>query len=285
MSKKPEMIGGPKKHVGEFTTLADTTLARIGAFQHGTEPHRDPDEEFFPTPSLIFTTTGTWDIRTRHGRYHAYPGTIVYGRPGDHFRCRHDLEIPDDEALFVRFFDEQPLGAFENGHARELQSSVRSLAPATRAAQELLRLIVWEAQKNVADPLKLDLLSLSLLAETASMCGEAIPPPSVDQPYDRVETAKTYLHAHYGERVDLATLAKVAGFSAFHFARVFRAHVGESPYRYLIDLRLDRAAELLRETTLPVTQICHDVGFGSLSHFITTFRRRTGKTPTQFRRQ
>lgn len=48
------------------------------------------------------------------------------------------------------------------------------------------------------------------------------------------------------------------------------------PYRYLMRLRIQYASNLLRDSPLSVTQVCHRSGFNSLSHFITTFHRHTG---------
>jgi AraC-like DNA-binding protein len=56
------------------------------------------------------------------------------------------------------------------------------------------------------------------------------------------------------------------------------------PYRYLIRWRIDYASQLLRESSLSVTQVCHRSGLNSLSHFITTFRLHTGLSPSQYRR-
>jgi AraC family transcriptional regulator len=61
--------------------------------------------------------------------------------------------------------------------------------------------------------------------------------------------------------------------------------VGMPPYRYLINLRIQRAAQLLRESDLTVTQILHRAGFHSPSHFTTTFRRHMGLSPTAYRRR
>jgi len=70
----------------------------------------------------------------------------------------------------------------------------------------------------------------------------------------------------------------------FYLTRIFKQRYGVPPYRYLIGLRIDYASDLLRESSLSVTQVCHRSGFNSLSHFITTFRRHTGMSPSQFRR-
>jgi AraC-like DNA-binding protein len=62
-------------------------------------------------------------------------------------------------------------------------------------------------------------------------------------------------------------------------------HLGMGPHRFLVRLRVEHAARLLRTSSLSVTRICYDVGFRDLSHFITTFRRFTGMTPLQYRRR
>ena len=79
-------------------------------------------------------------------------------------------------------------------------------------------------------------------------------------------------------------VARAASLSPFYLTRIFKARYGVPPYRFLINLRIDRATELLRDSSLTVTQICHRSGFNSLSHFITTFRRHTGLSPSQYRR-
>jgi AraC-like DNA-binding protein len=80
-------------------------------------------------------------------------------------------------------------------------------------------------------------------------------------------------------------IAHEAALSPYYFTRQFTAFVGVPPYRYLIGLRIERAQQLLRETELTVTQICHRVGFNSLSHFTTTFRQHTGVSPSAYRRR
>ena len=71
--------------------------------------------------------------------------------------------------------------------------------------------------------------------------------------------------------------------SPAHFSRQFRATFGESPHRYLQRRRVERGMELLRETDRPVTEICFDVGFGSLGTFSRTFRVIVGEPPSSYR--
>lgn len=99
----------------------------------------------------------------------------------------------------------------------------------------------------------------------------------------RVEAAREYLEANMTKDLDMASVARAAALSPFYLTRIFKAQYGVPPYRCLIRLRINYAAEL-RTSMLSVTQICHRVGFNSLSHFITTFRRHVGVSPMQYRR-
>jgi AraC-like DNA-binding protein len=95
----------------------------------------------------------------------------------------------------------------------------------------------------------------------------------------RVDRAIERIEVDYGDLLCLRDLASTAGLSPFHFARVFRDATGLPPHRYLTAVRLRHAADRLRQGAA-VTETCFDVGFGSLSHFITAFRARFGVLPS-----
>ena len=81
----------------------------------------------------------------------------------------------------------------------------------------------------------------------------------------------------------LMEIAYVVGLSPFHFARLFKAATGTSPYRYLLDQRLRRAKDFLRSGWLPIAEIAAQVGFPNHAHFCRTFRMREGASPTAWR--
>lgn len=88
---------------------------------------------------------------------------------------------------------------------------------------------------------------------------------------------------HFAEPLNVPKIAQVAAMSSAHFTRRFRVVFGQTPHQYLYQRRIERAQWLLRTTQLPITQICHDVGYESLGTFTRTFRRLTGETPSVFR--
>jgi len=93
-----------------------------------------------------------------------------------------------------------------------------------------------------------------------------------------------HIDRHLDENLDLATLARVANFSAFHFHRLFHALTGEPLGDYIRRRRLEMAAMRLRsQPDLPVLEVALGVGFGSTEAFARAFRTRFACTPTAWR--
>ena len=99
----------------------------------------------------------------------------------------------------------------------------------------------------------------------------------------RLLRARDAMDRAYAEPLDVRAVAAVAHISEAHFSRSFRAVFGETPHRYLQRRRVERSMFLLRETDRSVTDICLDVGFGSLGTFSRTFRAIVGETPSAYR--
>src|SRR5216684_5846144 len=99
----------------------------------------------------------------------------------------------------------------------------------------------------------------------------------------RLLRARDAMDRTYAQPLDVAALARIAVTSQAHFSRTFRDTFGETPHRYLQRRRVERAMFLLRRTDREVTEICLDVGFGSLGTFSRTFRDIVGLTPTEYR--
>ncbi|MGO1055404.1 helix-turn-helix domain-containing protein [Crossiella sp. CA198] len=95
--------------------------------------------------------------------------------------------------------------------------------------------------------------------------------------------ARDLIDSSYAEPLDIPALARAAMVSQAHFSRTFKHAFGETPHRYLLTRRLERAQALLRNRKLTVTQVCLAVGFTSLGSFSTQFRRFVGESPSSYR--
>jgi AraC family transcriptional regulator len=85
--------------------------------------------------------------------------------------------------------------------------------------------------------------------------------------------------------LSLSELAREAGLSAAYFSQRFKLSTGTSPHQYLLRLRICKAKTLLEESEAPVIDIAAECGFQTQQHFARIFRRLTGKTPTEYRRE
>lgn len=97
--------------------------------------------------------------------------------------------------------------------------------------------------------------------------------------------ARDLADREFAQPIDLDRLAGAAGLSKYHFLRSFKATYGLSPAAYVSQRRIERAQDLLRATSLTVTEVCHAVGFASLGSFSTRFRALVGVSPTEFQQR
>jgi AraC-like DNA-binding protein len=95
--------------------------------------------------------------------------------------------------------------------------------------------------------------------------------------------ARDLVDARYREPLDVPALARAARLSPAHFSREFRRAFGDTPHRYLLTRRLERAAALLRNTDRTVADICLTLGLRSIGSFTSSFGRTFGVSPTTYR--
>lgn len=103
-------------------------------------------------------------------------------------------------------------------------------------------------------------------------------------PMAALRRVKRFIEENLASELSLENLASVAGVSRFHFARQFRAVVGETPHGYLVRRRLERGRELLLNSRLPINDVAVACGFSDPSHFAKRFRREYRVGPSDFRR-
>jgi AraC family transcriptional regulator len=92
-----------------------------------------------------------------------------------------------------------------------------------------------------------------------------------------------YVRANIASNVSVTELAGLVQMSPSHFARVFKATFGVTPYRFVMQMRIEGAKEMLARTELSASQVSMAFGFSSQSHFVKVFRQFTGVTPRQYK--
>jgi AraC family transcriptional regulator len=94
-----------------------------------------------------------------------------------------------------------------------------------------------------------------------------------------------YIQAHLDQKISLADLADCLHLSVPHFERMFRTTTRRAPYRYVLDLRLERARVLLEQAGLSLVEVAAQCGFSSQSHFTAHFTQYVGVSPARFARK
>lgn len=97
------------------------------------------------------------------------------------------------------------------------------------------------------------------------------------------EKVTAYISEHFAEPVTVSQLAALAGLSDYHFIRIFKKQTGFTPHEYLLNTRMNTARYLLKNSRLPVKEICFSTGFSCESVFCSAFKRIEGMTPAQYR--
>lgn len=92
-----------------------------------------------------------------------------------------------------------------------------------------------------------------------------------------------YINEHLNQEIKLADLAQLLGMSQFHFSHLFKQASGTAPYQYLLQQRVERAKQLLKQTDQSIIDIAFLCGFNSHSHLTKQFRQFTGMTPKAYR--
>ena len=171
---------------------------------------------------------------------------------------------------------------FHGGESRRiLHAILKAGGPVYRAGNRMA--LFDELFIQAANPCKKSDILVSgklygLLTELLLLAGDYRQMP------EAVERAASYMENHSAEEIGLDEIAQAAHLSKYHLSRQFKSKIGLSPYEYLLNLRLNRAKELLVTTGLSVSEISRQCGFVNQSGFLRLFKRVQGCTPLQYRK-
>jgi AraC family transcriptional regulator len=217
--------------------------------------------------SFFLTTGGApYDVRWRAVSEEPFEAMLVF------------IELPVLQRALEEVF------ADEATHARLRDASAFN----DEALNSLLGLLREELMRTQASPLVVHSLARLIaihLARSYGVTDEESHSSSPSLPGHKLRQITDWISEHLSEEFSLERLASQAGLSRFHFQRLFKAATGVAPSRYHIDLRINEARRLLRETRMSVVDVALEVGYASPSHFARLFRRETGLSPSDYRRQ
>lgn len=102
---------------------------------------------------------------------------------------------------------------------------------------------------------------------------------------EKLKEVIKYIQTNYNKPISIKELADIAQYSEYHFLRFFKNETSKTCTQYINHFRIQKAAFLLSNTNLAITEIAYEVGFGDVSYFIRTFRKYMAISPTKFRKK
>jgi AraC-like DNA-binding protein len=193
--------------------------------------------------------------------------TVVHFRPD--FWGAALLELPESREL-IHLLEQARRGIRLHGPVRDV---VRRLLARLLTATGVARLV-----------LLLRILTLVAAADEVELLASSpYRTPGNESDTERINRIYAYSLAHFQQAIPLADIAAVANLSAHSFCRYFKAHTRKSYSRFLLELRVRHACQLLHGGPLSIAQVCYESGFNQFSSFNKYFKQITGMTPLYYR--
>lgn len=261
----------------QTTTLLQNKNLEVAEFRCSAGPGDTPFVEQHARHSISYVRNGSFGCHCRGRFFELVAGSVMVGHPGDDYVCTHD-HVRGDECL-----------SFLLGPELVEQIGDRAATWQVGATPPLPELMVLGELGQAAADGNSDIgideigqIFASRFVEVVSGTPRKTVAATARDRRRAVETA-LWIDANSHDDIDLGAAAAQAGLSPFHFLRLFSTVLGVTPHQYLVRSRLRRAARLLANEAIPVTDIAYDVGFGDLSNFVRTFHRAAGVAPSKFR--
>lgn len=245
---------------------------------------------------LAWTISGEVDFQEREYKrpwvtHRIRKGSFFLTTGGAPYDVRWKAVTPEPfQAMFV--FVELPVlqrAMAEIFGSNAQKAKLRDLSAFTdEVLSSLMERLREELMRDQASQLFVSAMAQAIAIHIARNYAETIDESrrgSPSLPAHKLKRVTELMAEHVAEDLNLDQLAAQVGLSKFHFDRLFKRATGLSPSRYQIDLRMNEARRLLRETKKSILDVALEVGYTNPSHFAKLFRRENGLTPSEYRQQ
>ncbi len=241
-------------------------------------PHLHPHFE------LLYIINGVRGVELDGARYEAGAGDLLVFRPGD-----PHVEFPGTPTVSYIVFRFRPDELAGPGLEFPRLDGLGPVFPLPRRGefyQLFLRMLEEQERPGEDSQLLLGSYLVEFIVKLRRAVREAVRTrfgEEGDTIQYRINNAMDLMQRNLAEDIDLKKVAKRVFMSVSHFSHTFKEKVGESPKRYLIRERIEKAKELLTGTDRPATEIAEQLGYESPYFFYRQFKSKTGMTVKEFR--
>jgi len=247
-----------------------------------------------PDQDLWIFCEGHADMRLGKKRFKAAPGTCLWLRPGIESKLEWTVTSKTDMVILWVHFDtlRAPDGHPFLPKASQLPPPLVDVvdvdffvALGTRLVNLLAPPLpyVTRAEENAARRMALVILRLLLLEYWHSVQATASDAGTLLRHRRAVSEVAAEVHRDPGACQDVARLAKRQGYQPKYFARLFREFTGQNPREFVIQAKVHKAKDLLRNSDLSVGEVADLCGYNSVYFLSRQFKQSTGLTPTEYR--
>ena len=128
------------------------------------------------------------------------------------------------------------------------------------------------------------LYELSLYSESSiTLATSSFAKTEIQSDSRRIAKVKEYIDKHFSEEIKLENVTEIVGMAPAAFSRFFKLSTGKTFSKYVIDIRLGHASQLLVNTTMSVAEVCYECGYNNVSNFNRLFKENKKVTPSEFR--
>ncbi len=255
---------------------------------HNNQPDNYPSHRH-PAIEIILCTKNTYTVCVEDKTFHLREGDILFIPPS----VSHQLIAPDTGERFILLFDTDFLNLFtQKDSIEEFFSTTHMLSMGSET--HYYPFVYSSISKIIQIYFANDKMSeVAIYSEVfriiSYLCGseEAVSEDEINthsDVYNKFVRVLSYIEENYAEDLSLESVASTAGFSKFHFARLFKQYTDTTFYDYLCTKRIVVSKNLLRKS-IPVTEVAFQTGFNNLTTFSRCFKKYVGCSPSQYKSQ
>ena len=252
-------------------------VQEIGYFK--TFPPYFSERENLESFLIIYTLSGSGELEYRGEQYALSKGKCFFINCEEHHMYR-TKEKSEWEFLWVHFNGNNVRGYFEEYVKDGFQ--ILDLADSKVVEQNLREMIRLFQGKNLTTELVVSHLLNGILTEL--LLHTVTAQTDMFQIPEYVRRIANQIHKNFREELTLEELSDLVHRSKYHVLREFKRYMGVTIHEYLITERISYAKELLKYSTLPVSEIAYETGMNNVTHFINLFKAREGTTPLVYRK-
>lgn len=252
-------------------------VQEIGYFK--TFPPYFSERENLESFLIIYTLSGNGELEYRGERYSLSQGKCFFINCQEHHIYKTE-ENSEWEFLWVHFNGNNVRGYFEESVKDGFR--ILDLGDSDVVENNLRRMISLFQAKNLTTEFIVSNLLNGILTEV--LLHTVTSQADTFQIPDYIRQIVNQINKNFRETLTLEELADMVHLSKYHVLREFKKYMGVTIHEYLITERISYAKELLKYSSLPVSEIAYETGMNNVTHFINLFKAREGSTPLAYRK-